>query len=587
MSLLNQGDQIAEFVVADLIKKGTYAESYQVVDKNGAPCFLKLMSLAKMQPNQIDENGNNIEIEVCRGLSHPNLCAYITDGEVILNGQKYVYLVNQFEASATLHDYVASNGAIELDVAKDIICEVLEGLKYLHSQKIPVIHNEITLQNVLINAEGVIKLIDFGNSRFLSQGVARQLMNEDNLFYLAPERLNGVFSVQSDLYSVGVMLYKLIYNQLPYYFDMSLFDAAFQLTALQRVREQPVKLPPVQVAGMDELFAQLLRKALAYDPEQRFQSAEEFIQALEGGMASEENEDALTTEESESPELEDEEQRGNGFADIAGMEEVKTLLTKKVINLLKDPEKAQKYKLSIPNGILLYGPPGCGKTIWAQRISEEAGYRYIYVKASDVLRFYMQGQHNVIASLLKQAQKLAPVTICFDELEQLFSNQDTQYTYAIEAGNEFLELLRECASNKIFVVAVTSRPDLLDFTVRKPELLEQMIYIPMPDKDSRRSLFETQLNERPVAQDINLDQLADMTHNYIINDIAFVVNDAALAASETDSEITQSLLEETIKKKKPSMSEDILKAFESYRDMIENKTDNGGNTSNRPHIGFR
>jgi len=106
----------------------------------------------------------------------------------------------------------------------------------------------------------------------------------------------------------------------------------------------------------------------------------------------------------------------------------------------------------------------------------------------------------------------------------------------------------------------------------------------MPDLDARKSMYELQLAERPLADDIDYARLAELSEQFVINDIAFVVNDAALKASETDSDITQALLEETLSRKKPSVTAEILKQYESIRDIIEDKTEKVKETQ---HIGFR
>lgn len=597
MSIFEKGQSIGNFKVEGLIKKGTYAESYMVKDKSGKPCFLKLVCLAKLQWYQLDENGNDIEINIVRGLDHPNLCSHITEGEIIVNGQKYVYLVNEFENGKTLGEYTSEAGGAPVEASKQIVLEVLDALKYLHERPIPIIHNEVTLQNVLLNEEGEIKLIDFGNSRFLSQGIARPNLKELDVFYMAPERFNGVFSVQTDLYSVGVMLYQLIFNQLPYYFNLSLFDDTFKLSALRQAREQELQMPPVQVEGMtDELF-NIIKKALSNDVDQRFQSADDFIKALSEGLEEENEEESEEGEETAADgddeedaieraavagSIDDPSSKGNGFSDIAGMDDVKALLTRKIINLLKDPAKAQKYKLQLPNGVMLYGPPGCGKTIWAQKLAEEANYKYMYVRATDVLRIYVQDAHDVISQLFAEAEKHAPIVICLDELEQLVPAKEALSDISIEASNELMQVVEGCINKGVFVVAITSRPDLTDAAITKRDRIEQKVYIPMPDKASRASMFKTQLADRPIDDNIDYEKLATLSENYVVNDIAFVVNDAALRASETDSNITQAMLEETIANKKPSVSPDLLKGYEDMRDMLEDKK-----KEERTHVGFK
>ena len=154
----------------------------------------------------------------------------------------------------------------------------------------------------------------------------------------------------------------------------------------------------------------------------------------------------------------------------------------------------------------------------------------------------------------------------------------------VEAGNEFLDVEEGCNEDGIVVVAVTSRPDLIDAAVVATGRLEQKVYIPMPDVEARKSMYELQLAERPLADDIDYARLAELSEQFVINDIAFVVNDAALKASETDSDITQALLEETLSRKKPSVTAEILKQYESIRDIIEDKTEKVKETQ---HIGFR
>lgn len=594
MSIFEKGCSIGDFTIEALIKKGTYAESYLVKDKDGKPCFLKLVCLAKLQWYQLDENGNNIEINVVRGLDHPNLCSHITEGEVIVNGQKYVYLVNEFEQGKTLSECM-EEGRPSVEAAKEIAIEVLEALKYLHERPIPIIHNEVTLQNILLTSQGDIKLIDFGNSRFLSQGIARPNLKELDVFYMAPERFNGVFSVQTDLYSVGVLLYQLIFNQMPYYFNLSLFDDTFKVSALREAREQPLQIPPVQVEGLDENLFKIMKKAMSNDVDMRFQSADEFIEAL-SSPAVDDCEIDEPIEEGDEDEDENELERaavaasiddmavkqGNGLADIAGMEDVKDVIRRKIINLLKDPEKANKYKLKLPNGVMLYGPPGCGKTIWAQRLAEEAQYKYMYVRATDVLRIYMQDAHGVISQIFAEAAKAAPIVICIDELEQLVPAREPQSDFVIEASNELMQAVEKCIDRGIFVVAITSRPDLTDAAITKRDRIEQKVYIPMPDAESREAMFKTQLAGRPISDDIDYKKLAELSNNFVVNDIAFVVNDAALKASETDDLIDQEMLEKTIKDKKPSLSSDMLKGYQEMHDFIEEKK-----TTDRNHVGFK
>lgn len=154
---------------------------------------------------------------------------------------------------------------------------------------------------------------------------------------------------------------------------------------------------------------------------------------------------------------------GNGFADVAGMEELKQLLRAKVINVLQDRERALKYRLAIPNGMLLYGPPGCGKTFIAEKFAEETGFNYTVVKSSDLASIYIHGSQQMIGKLFDEARAKAPTVLCFDEFDALVPSRK-ESTHASMAGevNEFLSQLNNCGKKGVFVIATSNRPDMID-----------------------------------------------------------------------------------------------------------------------------
>jgi transitional endoplasmic reticulum ATPase len=275
--------------------------------------------------------------------------------------------------------------------------------------------------------------------------------------------------------------------------------------------------------------------------------------------------------------------KGNGFKDIAGMNQLKQMLTQKVIFILKDKEKAAKYKLLPPNGMLFYGPPGCGKSFFAEKFAEETGFNFILVKSSDLGSIYVHGAQGKIADLFKKAEANAPTIICFDEFDAFVPNRSNRGAEH-QAGevNEFLTQLNNCSKRGIFVIATSNRPDKVDPAVLRTGRIDRQIYVPMPDATARRLMFELYLKDRP-CQDINSEELAQKAEGYVASDIAYIVNEAATIAAFNREDITQELLLKTIEGIKPSVNQDLLKEYEQMR----NKMEGVERTNALPHVGFR
>ena len=209
MFTLAKKQQIGNYTITFPVKEGDYAETYRVKDSAGKNRFLKLINCAKLHRTQFDADGNVLEVEIAKRLDHPNIVKYRDSGETILNGRKFSYIVFDYISGETTSQLLAREGECSVYDAKTIIISVLNGLKFLHSLHDPIIHNEITLHNVMVDVSSgatIPKIIDFGYARYLSQGSTAFNKNGLSPFYLAPEALNGVFSVKSDIFSAGAVL---------------------------------------------------------------------------------------------------------------------------------------------------------------------------------------------------------------------------------------------------------------------------------------------------------------------------------------------------------------------------------------------
>ena len=247
--------------------------------------------------------------------------------------------------------------------------------------------------------------------------------------------------------------------------------------------------------------------------------------------------------------------KGGGFSDVAGMEELKAELMNRVVWVLREREKAEKYRLSPPNGMILYGPPGCGKTYFAEKFAEETGFNFVLVNGSDVGSSYIHGTQNKIAALFKEAATKAPVILCFDEFDSFVPSRSSRAAeHRPEEVNEFLGQLNNCSEKGIFVIGTTNRLDLIDPAILRKGRMDLHVMIPAPDERTRGLMFKLHLKDRPLSDDIDCDALAKMTDNYAAADIAFIVNEAAMMAALGNESISQRHLENSIKSNKSSLA---------------------------------
>ena len=593
--MLAKKEHIDSYEVAFPIKEGAYAETYRVKDSQRKNYFLKLIDYAKLHHTQFTDDGKVLEVEIAKQLHHVNITSYHDSGEVQINGKRFFYIVFDFIIGETVAQKTTREQRCSVYDAKQITLGVLNGLKFLHNLERPIIHNEITTQNVMLDmASGlpVPKIIDFGYARYQNQSISSFMKEGLNPFYQATEALNGVYSVQSDLFSVGVMMYHLLFGMFPFFTDINKYqnDRNAMIEAIVEARRLPFRIPSMSQDGLDEQLLSILAKAMAMDRDERFQTADEFIKAINGeiniGRSStiKKNTFDATTIGGGQPKTVHR-KTGNGFKDVAGMTALKEQLQADVIDVIQDPESAKDFGLSIPNGILFYGPPGCGKTFFAEKFAEEAGFNYQYIKCSDVASPYIHGGQGKIAAIFEEARANAPTILFFDEIEAMIKDR-SKHNNVSEAGevNEFLAQLNNCGEDGVLVIGATNKPTEIDEAALRAGRLEYKYYIPQPDAETRASIFEINLSQRKSDLGINFEKLASLTENYISADIKMIVlNAARLAFRRKLEKITQELLEEVIAQSKPSISIDVIKKHEKIRDAFE-----GGKSKDRlPSIGFK
>lgn len=284
--------------------------------------------------------------------------------------------------------------------------------------------------------------------------------------------------------------------------------------------------------------------------------------------------------------------KGHGFGDIAGMTELKEFVTEGFINVLKNRKCAEVYGIKPPS-MLFYGPAGCGKTFFAEKMAEEVGINFIKIVPDDLACTWVHGTQQKIGEVFREAEKKAPTLLFFDEFDAMVprrSGNEINQHYDSEV-NEFLCMLNNASERGIYVLAATNHPERIDKAVLRTGRIDEMVYIDMPDKEARKELFSLALSKLPSDKDIDVGRLAELTEGYNCSDISYIVQSAArkmFNASIRENAggyqpIGQTVLEEVISKKRPSVSCRDLREYERVRSEFSSKDEGCRHAA----IGFR
>lgn len=583
MSTIKNGQNIGKYTIQSLIKENAYTETYRAEDEDHNAYFFKLFVIKRMPEKLINSTtGNVFEIEYAKQLNHRNIVSFVDSGVYEAEeGSCQYYLTNYFSGEL-LCERIQQQGKLPADEALAIYREVLSGLQYMHSLSPSLSHNDITPRNIMLSATtgGTPEIIDLGHVSTACNGKTEFDTSDLDIYYSANETFIGTYDEQSDIFAATAVLYTMLTGKKPWEPEFSdIMKRSRRLMLMKDFRkEHPVDVESLDV---DERIKVVLMKGLAPNYSERYKDIAQIFSDLDGEKAPQRPQEKKEESKSgradyqrrdESPNKVDFEIKrgtGNGFKDIAGMATLKAYLTQRVIFVIKDKERAEKYRLTPPNGMLLYGPPGCGKTFVAEKFAEETGFNFVLVKSSDLSSSFLHGSQEKIAQLFKQAESNAPVVLCFDEFDALVPDRSNPGSeYVASEVNEFLSQLNNCSSRGIFVVATSNRPDKIDPAVLRTGRIDKQVYVPLPDKEARREMFLLHLEGRPYV-DVDADRLAELTDGYIASDIAYVVNDAAMTAAFTDQPISEEILETAIANTHPSLRKETLQTFENIRDRME------------------
>src|SRR5438105_729209 len=239
------------------------------------------------------------------------------------------------------------------------------------------------------------------------------------------------------------------------------------------------------------------------------------------------------------------------FRDVAGVDEAVEELHE-IKEFLENPKKFQALGARIPTGVLLYGPPGTGKTLLARAVAGEAGVPFFSISGSDFVEMFVGVGASRVRDLFEQAKQNSPCIIFMDEIDAVGRHRGAGLGGGHDEREQTLnQLLVEMdgfeMKDNIILIAATNRPDILDPALLRPGRFDRQVVVDRPDRKGRVRILEVHTRGKPLAKEIDLDNLAGQTPGFTGADLANLVNEAALlAARENKREITQHELEEGI-----------------------------------------
>ena len=261
--------------------------------------------------------------------------------------------------------------------------------------------------------------------------------------------------------------------------------------------------------------------------------------------------------------------------DIGGLEEVKQELREAVEWPLKRPEIFRRMGIKPPKGILLFGPPGCGKTMLARAVATESSANFISIKGPEVFSKWVGESEKAIREVFRKGRMAAPAIIFFDEIDSLVPRRGLGYSDSGVSERVISQLLTEMDGietlENVVVIAATNRPDIIDPAILRPGRFDRLIYVPEPDEKARLKIFKIYTKKMPLAEDVSLEELAKKTQHYSGADIEAVCREAALHALRRDvnaEKVTREDFENALKKVPPSITPDMENWYRSFMKQV-------------------
>ncbi|MEM4131166.1 MAG: AAA family ATPase, partial [Metallosphaera sp.] len=270
----------------------------------------------------------------------------------------------------------------------------------------------------------------------------------------------------------------------------------------------------------------------------------------------------------------EEEEKKASWDEIGGYDDVKKEIREYIEFPLKNKDLAKTYGLRPPKGVLLFGPPGCGKTLMMRALAGEAKLNFIYVNVSDIMSKWYGESEARLKELFANARKNAPCILFFDEIDTIGVRRETHSGDSVTPRLLSL-MLSEIdglhSDEGVIIVGSTNVPQTLDKALLRAGRFDKLIFIGPPSKQARVEILKVHCGGKPLAQDVDLNKIAEMTERYSGADLANICQEAARKVavealeSKKDRKITMQDFTEIIQRYKPSITLQMLEEFEKFR----------------------
>jgi len=257
--------------------------------------------------------------------------------------------------------------------------------------------------------------------------------------------------------------------------------------------------------------------------------------------------------------------------EVGGLEEVKKSLTDNLITAIKEPGKFTKMGVKPPKGALIYGPPGCGKTLLARAVATETGANMILVRGPEILSKWMGESEKAVREIFRKAKASSPCVVIFDELDALAKLKSGEGGAGETILSQLLTEIEEGASSRVVVIGITNRPDIIDNSLLRTGRLDLVLYVSPPDEKGRLEIIKILTKKMPLSNDVKLQEIAIATNSYTGADLAALCREAAVHAMRNNaSKISSHDFATGLKQVKPSITKEVDQWYNTIRESISN-----------------